>query len=119
MRFVEYGAGFLGGSPRMRGLRRRRMRRLHQPSMLGWRASHGSGGCRPPPPVACCAARNRSFPRRPPAYVLAAYRRLPLRTRAAAGGVECDCPDGVAMSTAADQVSTGLGLPTGTVTFVL
>ncbi|MBV9134228.1 MAG: phosphoribosylaminoimidazolecarboxamide formyltransferase [Chloroflexi bacterium] len=35
--------------------------------MLGWRASHGSGGYRPPPPV---APVGRSFPRRPPGYVL-------------------------------------------------
>src|SRR5215831_10760884 len=30
------------------------MRHLHQPSMLGWRASHGSGGLRPP-----AASRSR------------------------------------------------------------
>src|SRR5207302_6565422 len=42
------------------------------------------GGLRPPPPVARRAARGRSFPRRPPAYVLAARQRgrlarIPLR----------------------------------------
>jgi len=62
----------------MRGAAWRHMCRQGPPSMLGGHAPHGSGGCRPPPPVACCAARNRSFPRRPPAYVPAARRRIPV-----------------------------------------
>src|SRR5215510_6918544 len=66
LRFVEYSAMFVGGSPRMRGLRRRRM--------LGWRAAHGSGGCRPPGPVARRASRGRSFPPRPPAKAYSALR---------------------------------------------
>ena len=50
----------------MSGLRRWRMRHLHQPSMLGWRASHGSGGCRPPPAFAAplrCALTSGAPPR--------------------------------------------------------
>src|SRR5437762_9344528 len=42
------------------------MRHGGQPNMFGWRAPHGSGGCRPPPPFAAplrCALTPAATPR--------------------------------------------------------
>jgi len=56
----------------MRGFPRRIMIRLAQPIMIGCIASLGSGGLRPPGASRCSARKlaARSFPPRPPAYVL-------------------------------------------------
>jgi hypothetical protein len=66
-REAAHERGFMVGTRACASSSGGRMRPPGQASMLAWRAAHGQGACGPPPPV---APFRRSFPRRPPAYVL-------------------------------------------------